>query len=337
MKGEWMEEAGESFESFINTIGLLRQPGGCPWDREQTHASIARNMIEEAYEAVDAIDRGDMDDLREELGDVLLQVVLQARMASEEGAFTITDVVKDINSKIIRRHPHVFGSRSAASFDQSIGKEAGSIESILTPEQVLELWDQIKLFEKQEKSALDNAGSANRFPDTNATNTSASNATNTSASNTNATNANATNASNTSTSRAFGMLDSIPQSLPALMQAQDISRKAVSAGFEWEGVDKVWDQVFSEIDEFRAEETGSSVAAQEFGDILFSLVNVARKEGLDAESALRLTCQKFRQRWAIMEADARTDGKHISEYSTEELERLWQNAKAFELCLEESK
>jgi len=274
-----MGDIGESLEAFVNTITRLRLPDGCPWDREQTHLSIARNMVEEAYEAVDAIERKDLADLREELGDVLLQVVLQSQMATEEGAFTIEDVIGDINEKMIRRHPHVFGELSApfsAQLTEEQGARIDHIGSIKTPEQVLAIWDQIKLSENDKPS---------------------------------------------------GLLDNIPRSLPALMQAQDISRKAVSAGFEWKDVESIWEQVFSEIDEYRAEKAGSSDAAQEFGDVLFSLVNVARKEGIDAESALRLTCQKFRQRWAIMEHNARTDGKHIYDYSTEELEVLWQNAK----------
>jgi len=281
-----MGDIGESFEAFVDTITRLRLPDGCPWDREQTHLSIARNMVEEAYEAVDAIERQDMADLREELGDVLLQVLLQSQIAAEEGVFTIKDVIADINEKMIRRHPHVFGDLSASISAQLAGEQIDQIGSIKTPAQVLELWDQIKLSENARPSEKD---------------------------------------------KPSGLLDNIPRSLPALMQAQDISRKAVSAGFEWKDVESIWEQVYSEIEEYRAEKAGSSDATQEFGDVLFSLVNVARREGIDAESALRLTCQKFRQRWAIMESNARTDGKHIYDYSTEELEVLWQNAKNNEL------
>ena len=314
---------GGALESFVETIARLRAPEGCPWDREQTHASIARNMVEEAYEAVDAIDRGDMVDLREELGDVLLQVVLQSQMACEEGAFSIADVLEDINAKMIRRHPHVFGDEAAFAAANLTEAEILRIKSAQTPGQVLDLWDQIKLAEKQKKAALkggldyrdasrnlDGAldGAQDGTQDASDTKTSAANA-----------------------AKPEGLLDGIPSALPALMQAQDISRKAVSAGFEWADVESVWEQVFSEIDEYRAEKTGSAAAAEEFGDILFSLVNVARKEGIDAESALRSTCRKFRDRWAIMESNTQKDGKHISAYSVEELEREWQAAKKVEV------
>jgi tetrapyrrole methylase family protein/MazG family protein len=275
---------GERFETFVDTIARLRSPGGCPWDREQTHGSIARNMAEEAYEAIDAIERDDMADLREELGDVLLQVVLQSQMASEEGAFSINDVLMDVNEKMIRRHPHVFGDEAAFAAAHLTPKQVAHIKETKTAGQVLDLWDQIKLIEKQRKAAQRGG-------------------------------------------RTEGLLDGVPQALSALMQAQDISRKAVSAGFEWPDVASVWEQVVSEMEEYRAEATGSDRAAEEFGDILFSLVNVARKEGIDAESALRSTCRKFRERWAIMEDNAQAAGKRIFEYSLDELEALWRIAK----------
>jgi tetrapyrrole methylase family protein/MazG family protein len=275
---------GKAFETFVNTIARLRAPEGCPWDREQTHGSIARNMTEEAYEAIDAIERDDMIDLREELGDVLLQVVLQSQIASDEGAFSIADVIVDVNEKMIRRHPHVFGDEAAFAAAHLTVEQMERVKATKTPGEVLDLWDQIKIVEKQQKAAR--GGKA-----------------------------------------VEGLLDGVPQTLPALMQAQDISRKAVSAGFEWPNIASVWEQVASEIDEYRAEETGSASAAEEFGDILFSLVNVARKEGIDAESALRSTCRKFRERWAIMERSARVAGKQISDYSVGELEELWKIAK----------
>ena len=282
--------AGDSFDAFVKTIAQLRLPDGCPWDREQTHASIARNIVEEAYEAVDAIDRADMDDLREELGDVLLQVVLQSQMASEENAFSIEDVIRGVNEKMIRRHPHVFGDEATFAAAHLSEKQIERIKSARTPTEVLDLWDQIKLTEKQENA--DRQENSEKQKD--------------------------------------GLLDGVPYSLPALMQAQDISRKAVSAGFEWADVASVWAQVFAEIEEYRAEEPGGSKAAEEFGDVLFTLVNVARKEGIDAESALRAACRKFRNRWAIMEDSALKEEKHISAYTVDELERLWQEAKSVE-------
>jgi len=272
------------FDDFVATIAALRAPGGCPWDREQTHASIANNMLEEAYEAVDAIESNDIAHLREELGDVLLQVVLQSQIASDEGEFTIDDVACDVNAKMIRRHPHVFGDAAAQSAND-----------------VLSLWDQVKLEERASKNA-----ESDEKPD--------------------------------------GLLDGVPVSFPALMQAQKISRKAAAAGFEWDTVDDVWDQVNEEILELKEAYTACALhesgkidktqsgeafhqAQLEFGDVLFSLVNVGRKMGINSEEALRETCRKFRARWSAMEQIAREEQRAIDSYSTEELNMLWQQVK----------
>ena len=268
-----------AFAAFVDTIAALRAPDGCPWDREQTHGSIASNMLEEAYEAVDAIEAGSVAHLREELGDVLLQVVLQSQIAADAGEFTIDDVCRDINAKMVRRHPHVFGDASATDANE-----------------VLDLWDQVKLQEKPTDA------------------------------------------------EATGLLDGVPRSFPALMQAQKLSRKAAAAGFEWEDVDDVWDKVAEEVDEFKAayaaapkspngkvskEGEGAAVRAVEleFGDVLFSLVNVGRKMGLDAEGSLRATCQKFRRRWSFMEQQAAQAGTPLDTLTQPQLEALWQAAK----------
>jgi tetrapyrrole methylase family protein / MazG family protein len=254
---------GHGFDEFVEVIAALRAPDGCPWDREQTHRSIAKNMVEEAYEAVHAIENDDVAELREELGDVLLQVVLHAQIAADEGEFTIDDVVAAINAKIVRRHPHVFGDA-----------EAGNASEVLAN------WDQIKATERAEKSQ--------------------------------------------------GLLDTVPHALPALMRAQAISRKAVSAGFEWETLDGVWEKVHEELDELAATEPGSPEAADEIGDVLFTVVNLARKQGIDAETALRATCDKFRTRWSAMESAAAAGGRDVSELSLDEQEALWQQAKRAE-------
>ena len=256
--------AGETFAAFVDTIAALRAPNGCPWDREQTHESIARNMIEEAYEAVDAIEQHDATHLREELGDVLLQVVLQSQIAADAGEFTVADVCRDVNAKMIRRHPHVFGEAAAGS-----------------AEDVLSIWDNVKL---AEKSAAD-----------------------------------------AQTEEPEGLLDSVPASFPALLQAYKISRKAVAAGFEWDTVEDVWAKVEEEIAEFKQACRSDDAQAKEleFGDVLFSLVNVARKEGIDAETALRATCRKFRERWAFMEGAAWGQGKRIEELDMDEMQQLW--------------
>ena len=281
---------GTRFEEFVATIARLRAPGGCPWDAEQTHQSIARNMIEEAYEVVDAIEAENSEGLREELGDVLLQVVFQAQMATEAGEFTLDEVIGDINDKMIRRHPHVFGDDEAFKAARFSPERIAQIKAAQTANEVLDLWDQIKLQEKEQKASR--RATQNEAPP--------------------------------------GLLDDVPLSLPALMQAQDISRKAVSAGFEWENVDEIWQQVALEIEEFKAEASGSLEAAEEFGDILFSLINVARRVGIDAEGALRSACHKFRRRWAIMEQYARDEGNPIESYSVEQQEAWWQAAKVQE-------
>ena len=260
--------AGETFAAFVDTIAALRAPNGCPWDREQTHESIARNMVEEAYEAVDAIEQHDATHLREELGDVLLQVVLQSQIAADAGEFTVADVCRDVNAKMIRRHPHVFGEAAAGS-----------------AEDVLSIWDNVKL---AEKSAADAQAEEPK-----------------------------------------GLLDSVPASFPALLQAYKISRKAVAAGFEWDTVEDVWAKVEEEIAEFKQACRSDDAQAKEleFGDVLFSLVNVARKEDIDAETALRATCRKFRERWAFMEGAAWGQGKRIEELDMDEMQQLWDQAK----------
>ncbi len=272
-----------AFDEFVATIARLRAPDGCPWDREQTHLSIAPNMVEEAYEAVDAIEAEDIQHLREELGDVLLQVVLQSQIASDAGEFTIDDVCQDINAKMIRRHPHVFGDAAAGSANE-----------------VITLWDKIKL---QEKGSQPEATGPER------------------------------------------LLDGVPTSLPALTQAQKISRKAAAAGFEWESVDGAWDKVAEEAAELKEayaaapqDERGrvlhdapeAAHVEEELGDVLFSLVNVARKMGLNAENALRGACRKFRARWAAMEDAALEAGEPLEEMDAQQREALWQAAKRTE-------
>lgn len=265
-----LSDAREEMQSLVETIWRLRQPDGCPWDRKQTHESIGKNMIEEAYEALDCIEAGDEAHLREELGDVLMQVVLHAQIAADAGAFTMADVARDINDKLIRRHPHVFGERSADSADE-----------------VLAIWDSVKLAEKGAKDA--DAAEAGERPE--------------------------------------GLLEGVPRSLPALMEAQKVSRKAASAGFEWETVADVWDKVAEERAEFEAEAPGTAERELEFGDLLFALVNVARKEGIDAESALRASTAKFRERWVAMENAAYEGGVALESLTIEQLNSLWNEVK----------
>ncbi len=263
-------DAREAFDELTEVIWRLRQPDGCPWDRVQTHESIAQNMIEEAYEALGCIEEHDDAHLREELGDVLMQVMLHAQIAADAHEFTIADVVHELTAKLIRRHPHVFGEDRAAA-------DAGA---------VLDIWDQVKKDERTQ------AGESAGAP--------------------------------------VGLLDSVPQAFPALMQAQKVSKRAAKAGFEWDTVEDVWEQVASERAEFLAEAPGSAERELEFGDMLFALVNVARKEGIDAERALRASTAKFRRRWRAVEAAARDRGVAVEELSTAELNVLWDAVKAQE-------
>ncbi len=260
---QFAEDSMAVFGEFVSTIARLRAPGGCPWDQKQTHESISRNMIEEAYEAVDAIEQKDSAHLCEELGDVLLQVVLQSQIAADAGEFNIVDVCRVVNEKMIRRHPHVFGEDVSAQ----------------SAEEVLDIWDKVKLSEKEYSPE--------------------------------------------------GLLDGVPRSFPALLQAYKISRKAVAVGFDWDTVDDVWAKVHEECEELKeAAETGDKTAMElELGDVLFSLVNVGRKYGIDAETSLRATCNKFRQRWSFMEGAAWAQGRSIEDLSMEELQELWDLAK----------
>ena len=315
-------EPHPALDQFVATIAALRAPDGCPWDREQTHASIAHNMIEEAYEAVDTIETNDVPHLREELGDVLLQVVLQSQIAADAGEFTFDDVATDVNDKMVRRHPHIFSDAQAADAAE-----------------VLDLWDQVKLAEAQAKDAQTGAaGSVAGEASLSATGSAAANA---SAGEGEAAESQAP-ASAAAPAAPAGLLDGVPTSFPALMQAQKISRKAVAVGFEWNTLDDVWDQVNSEIAELNeayaqapkaanGKVEGDVPAAQhveeEFGDVLFSLVNVARRMGIDSENALRSSCRKFRRRWAHMEAAAAANGQRLEDLTTAQQNDLWKQAK----------
>jgi tetrapyrrole methylase family protein/MazG family protein len=252
-----MEPPG-GFDELVRIMQILRAPDGCPWDLEQTHMTLRRHMVEEAYEAVAAIENGDTAELADELGDILLQVVFHAQIAAENGDFTIDDTVANIIAKLRRRHPHIFGNATAD-----------------TPAEVMERWDRIKRDEK--------AGG--------------------------------------------GILDGIAHTLPALTYADKMSRRAVSVGFDWDSVDGVWEKVHEEIDELKATVAGSPEAADEVGDLLFTIVNLARKLKVDPEQALRATCDKFQRRFSHMEASAAGSGVDLSAMELDEMEALWRRAK----------
>lgn len=288
-------------DKLIRTIWRLRQADGCPWDREQTHASISKNMIEEAYEAVDAIRENSAAHICEEFGDVLEQVLLHAQIAADAGEFNIDDVAHGLNEKLVRRHPHVFGEL-AQRLDAEAAGETGSADSETTDatasaaaptptanteQEALDRWDEVKRLEREARGEFADGAQP-------------------------------------------GLLDSIPESLPALMQAQKISKRAVKAGFEWETTADVWAKFAEERAEFEQEAPGSEAATLEFGDLLFTLVNVARKEGIDAEEALAASNRKFRARWAAMEQAAREQGFNIDELTTTQQNELWDQIKAQE-------
>lgn len=248
----------KEISELIDVIAKLRAPDGCQWDREQTHESLRPNMLEEAYEAVDAIDSGDMKHLKEELGDVLLQVVLHSQIASEEGAFTIEDVAKELKDKLIHRHPHVFGNTKVSS-----------------TQEILDNWDKLKAEEKTHRKSA---------------------------------------------------MDGISKAQSALMSAQKISKKAVKTGFEWPNEKSLYDCIFSEFKEFQEAEKENNKAhmEEEFGDILFATVNLARWNKIDAEQALLKANKKFMTRFRKMEELAT---KPLNEYSFEEYDKLWKLAK----------
>lgn len=265
---------------LLEIMAALRTPHtGCPWDLEQDFTTIAPYTIEEAYEVADAIDRGDPDDLRDELGDLLLQVVFHARMAEEAGDFSFADVVEAITTKMIRRHPHVFGDEDA--------RAAGAAKG---------MWERIKAEEKAQRRALRVARGE------------------------------------PGEDRGDGYLDSVPVALPALTRALKLQERAARVGFDWKEAAPILDKVEEEIAELRqAMASGDAKASEdEFGDVLFALVNFARHAGIDAEKALRGTNEKFRRRFHFIEAALIANGRTLAESSLDEMEALWRQAKAAE-------
>ena len=270
-------KAGKDIQDLIAIMAALRTPvTGCPWDIEQTFESIAPFTIEEAYEVIDAIERRDMVDLKDELGDLLLQVVFHSRMAEEAQLFAFPDVVEAITTKLVRRHPHVFGAKNATS-----------------PEAVKTLWDDIKAEEKAEKRAARLA------------------------------------AGYTDSEAPASVLDGIPEALPALTRAEKIQSKASKVGFDWNDPMVVLEKIDEETAEIKdAMASGSqSDIAEEIGDLLFAVVNLARHLKVDPEQSLRATISKFSRRFNYIEKDFQSRNKTIKGASLDEMEALWQEAK----------
>lgn len=245
------------FEDLVELIAILRKE--CPWDRKQTHHSIKDNLIEEAYEAVEAIDNNDFTELKKELGDLLLHIVFQSKMASETDQFSIDDVIYSISEKLIRRHPHVFGDTAA---DEDT--------------QVTANWEAIKLDEGRES-----------------------------------------------------ILDGVPRNLPGLIRAQRMQEKAANVGFDWTEWRLAWTKLNEEIDEwnYAVENQSAEKQKEEFGDLLFSLVNVGRLLGINAEDSIRGANQKFTDRFQFIEERLKEQGKSIVDATLEEMDALWNKAK----------
>lgn len=255
------DKARDEFGKLVETVSQLRGPGGCPWDKEQTHETLKRYTIEETYEVIDAIDSGNPDKLRDELGDFMLQALMHAEIADESGKFDIGDVCQTLREKLIRRHPHVFSD-----------VEVSGVEDVLNN------WEQIK------KGEYDHRKSA---------------------------------------------LDGVPRSLPALMRAEKISKKAAKTGFDWPDVHSIIAKLKEETQELE-EAIDSGTDAQikdEIGDLLFTIVNIARYRHIDPEESLRDMLAKFIYRFGKIEENAAETGRDINDMSLEEMDQIWNAAK----------
>ena len=253
---------GTSLTAFQEIIAYLRAPDGCPWDKKQTHQTLRQHMLEEAYEALEAMDADDSTGMAEEFGDLLLQIVLNAQIATENQDFRMSDVIKGIYDKILRRHPHVFGEVEVDDVDQ-----------------VLQNWEELKAQERKDN------GNAEK-----------------------------------------GILDGVPLSFPALNQSQEYQERAARVGFDWPMIDGVLDKLMEEIEEIREAETPEHLAS-EIGDLFFVLVNFARWQGVDAESALRGANMRFKARFGYIEQRAREEKRPMAKMSLDEMEEFWQEAK----------
>jgi MazG family protein len=255
------DRAGIEFQRLVDIMRRLRGPDGCPWDREQSLESLRPFVLEETYEVLEAIDRGDHEDLRGEIGDLLFEGVFLAQIEADEGRFTVADSLRAINEKLIRRHPHVFGSK----------------DGVDTPGAVLQQWEQIKSSEQQ------------------------------------------------SAGRRKAVLGGLPKALPALLGAHEIGTRVAAVGFDWARTSDVVDKIEEEVAELRRAVDGEGRARieEEMGDLLFSIANLARKMGVEPESALRKANEKFGGRFAALEQHFETEGRSVHDASLEEMEEVW--------------
>jgi tetrapyrrole methylase family protein/MazG family protein len=247
----------DAFNTLVDIIARLRAPDGCPWDKQQTHLSLKPNLVEECYEALEAIDEGDDRKLCEELGDILMQIALHSQIGREDGQFSVEDVLRSINTKLVRRHPHVFGTTKVSN-----------------SQDVIQNWEAIKQEEKGTASVL----------------------------------------------------DGLPKGMPALAYSQTMQRRAARVGFDWKEIEGVIDKLGEEVEELR-KSTSHEERVREFGDVLFALVNVARRLDVESEEALQLASRRFRQRFQLMEEDCQRRGIVLSSLPLEEQDKLWEQAK----------
>jgi len=271
--------AGEWFSKLVALQARLRAPGGCPWDREQTHESLRKFLVEETYEVLDAMESGDPRKFHSELGDLLLQVVFHSILAEETGKFTISDVIESVHEKMVRRHPHVFGDVKA--------KDSAA---------VLKNWEQIKAAERAENGSEKEADAV-----------------------------------------ADSILSGVPRSLPAVLEAYQLTRRASHVGFDWDDLGRVLDKLDEEKSELRDAlpkgagpgkiASPSKELEEEAGDLLFAAVNVARFLGVDPEIALKKANRKFKRRFGWMEAAAAREGRRFADLPRERMEELWNQSK----------
>ncbi len=265
----------KAFDELVAVMARLRAPGGCPWDREQSYASLSQYLLEEAYETFDAIHEadatGDTANLREELGDLLLQVVFHATIGTERGDFTIDEVADGVTKKLVLRHPHVFGD---ANLERA--------------QDVLDNWDQLKADERK--------------------------------------------ASGKVKKETGSILDDVPVHFPALLEGLKLTKKAAKVGFDWENVSQIFAKLDEEIAELKEaiEKRDSENAAEEIGDLLFVVTNLARHLDVEPETALKITNRKFRKRFRYMEDDLKSDGTPLAEAGLQKMDDLWNKAKAAE-------
>ncbi len=268
---------GQRFEDLVELQIRLLAPNGCPWDREQTHESLRTYLIEEAYEVLDALESGDPDKFAEELGDLLLQIIFHSQLASQAGRFNVGDVIERVHTKMVRRHPHVFGTGKADSAAQ-----------------VLKNWEQLKAEERRQErlSRGQNAEASDDKP--------------------------------------ASLLSGIPRTLPAVMEAYQLTRRAARVGFDWPNIAGILEKLREEIRELESEIASGNAAKieAEAGDLLFSVVNVVRFLKLDPEIALKKANRKFIERFRDMELEAATKGKKLADLNASELDGLWNRAKA---------